>query len=143
VLALIPVVCFPNDHFIQLLCPWFIALQSVFSYLAAGVAKAVSSQWRSGECVLPILRTTAYGQRKVASILAGSEHFPRLAGWATIIFELSFPTVLFGFRPAVLGLLIAGVMFHAANAVLMGLNCFFWAFLAAYPAILFVTHVSV
>ena len=29
-----------------------------------------------------------------------------------------------------------GLAFHAGCAVLMGLNCFFWSFVATYPAII-------
>ena len=32
-------------------------------------------------------------------------------------------------------ILAAGVLFHAACALLMGLNRFFWAFCGCYPAV--------
>jgi hypothetical protein len=32
---------------------------------------------------------------------------------------------------------VLGILFHVANAVIMGLNTFVWAFVATYPAILF------
>ena len=34
-----------------------------------------------------------------------------------------------------------GVVFHIANAFTMGLNTFFWSFLATYPALLYLWHV--
>jgi hypothetical protein len=33
----------------------------------------------------------------------------------------------------------AGI-FHASTAIVMGLNTFFWAFLATYPAVFFVNQ---
>jgi hypothetical protein len=32
---------------------------------------------------------------------------------------------------------VLGILFHVANAVIMGLNTFVWAFVETYPAILF------
>jgi len=141
VIALIPAVFFPNDRLVQVLCAWFIALQSALSYLVAGIAKVASLQWRSGECLLPILRTTAYGHPGVALRLGTIEGIDRAISWATIVFEISFPLVLFAPVPMVVCVLVLGVAFHGMNALLMGLNCFFWAFVAAYPAILFIRHV--
>lgn len=36
-----------------------------------------------------------------------------------------------------------GLLFHLANALVMGLNSFIWAFVATYPAILFTKEACV
>lgn len=58
--------------------------------------------------------------------------------WAVIAFEVLFPLSLcFGSTGAIVGMAVAG-SFHLATAVLMGLNSFLWAFLAAFPAYYYV-----
>ncbi|HEY6033401.1 MAG TPA: hypothetical protein VIV58_04055, partial [Kofleriaceae bacterium] len=68
------------------------------------------------------------------------ETAPRLRrpiGIAMVITEAAFPLALLGPWWLVLAFFAWGVVFHVANAVLMGLNSFLWAFVATYPAIAF------
>jgi hypothetical protein len=51
--------------------------------------------------------------------------------------EVAFPLALPLGYPYGLVLLGWGVVFHAANALVMGINSFFWSFVATYPAILY------
>jgi len=139
-IALIPAVSLPNDFLVNMICAWFIALQSCLSYLTAGVAKAISVHWRTGLCLAPILRTKAYGHNGMAAFIEQAGKWRAPICWTIISFELCFPLVLFGCKPIVLAFISAGILFHATNSVAMGLNCFFWAFLASYPSILWVTH---
>jgi hypothetical protein len=135
ILGLLPIAIFPHDVEIRWICAWFVSLQSVLSYLTAGIAKLVSPQWRSGRCLLPILRTSGYGYAPFAKRLEGLPNANGLLSWGVIIFEISFPFVLLGCKPLTITILVSGVVFHGFNAAVMGLNCFFWAFLATYPAI--------
>jgi hypothetical protein len=60
----------------------------------------------------------------------------RLAAWAMLGFECGFPLALVD--PVLCGaLLAAGACFHLANAIAFGLDRFLWAWLAAYPALLY------
>lgn len=117
---------------------WFLAMQAVLSYFSAGVAKAVSPIWRGGAAVPQIFDTGSYGDRGVALFLARHRMAGALLTWGVIAFEVSFPAGLFLPAPALEMLLLCGAVFHLLNAMIMGLNSFFWSFLATYPALLYV-----
>jgi len=113
----------------------FIALQSCLSYVTAGVAKLLSSDWRDGKAVYGIANTETYGSEMVALVLRDNRLLKVGGCWIIMLFETAFPLVLLLPRDFVFSILILGVAFHLANAVFMGLNGFLWAFLATYPAI--------
>lgn len=126
---------FSQDSKVREACVWFVALQSCLSYLASGVAKAVSPQWRNGSALSGIFRTSSYGDRRVYKLL---EKRPGLAKWVSrfgVAWESLFPLVLVVPAPLRKLMLLGGVGFHAANAAFMGLSRFFWAFVATYPAL--------
>ena len=113
----------------------FVAAQLALAYAASGVAKAFSTAWRRGEAMTGIFATEAYGTPRQAAFLADRPGLDRLLCWATIGWELAFPLALFAPVPVTVAILAAGVLFHAACALLMGLNRFFWAFCGCYPAV--------
>jgi hypothetical protein len=116
---------------------WFIAAQLTMSYFAAGIAKVVSEQWRAGTAALDVLRSACYGSRAGTRLLETIPGGSQAASWAVMAFEVSFPLVFFVPPEAALAILFAGVLFHVGNAAFMGLNTFLSAFLAAYPAMLY------
>jgi hypothetical protein len=118
---------------------WFIALQSCLSYFAAGIAKLISPKWRSGEAVYAILNTGSYGVEFLGQFLASRTKVKLLLSWTVIAMEILFPLVLILPSPFQWLFLGWGFSFHLANAIFMGLNTFLWAFVATYPAILFVS----
>jgi Vitamin K-dependent gamma-carboxylase len=128
---------FPGDVHVAQASLWFIAIQGCLSYLVAGIAKVVSPVWRSGEAIRRILGTRTYGSRRSASLVSGRDRVCVVLSWLVMLFECTFPLALvFGITGVVIfGVL--GIFFHIANAVIMGLNTFVWAFVATYPAILF------
>lgn len=119
---------------------WFIALQSCLSYAAAGIAKLVSKEWQSGTAVYDIFSTKTYGSRWAARLLKKRRGLNVVLCWSVILFETLFPLCLFLPWPYALIFLVWGFTFHLLNAVVMGLNSFLWAFLATYPAILFINQ---
>jgi hypothetical protein len=56
---------------------------------------------------------------------------------AVVGWECLFPLAFLLPWPYGIGFLAAGALFHAANAILMGLNTLFLSFLATYPALLY------
>jgi hypothetical protein len=116
---------------------WFIAVQGCLAYGVAGLAKASARGWRDGSFLVGILGTNMYGNAKLAAYLAGKPKLVTLHSRMIVLFECSFLAVLLLPMPAVLFWLGAGVAFHVANAYVMGLNTFVWAFIATYPAMLF------
>jgi hypothetical protein len=116
---------------------FFIAGQSCLSYLTAGVAKAVSKDWQGGKVVFGIFNTRTYGYEPMARILLNQEALNKALTWGAFTMECSFPLVLFAGFPGCLVFVAWGVSFHLMNAVVMGLNSFFWAFMATYPAVIY------
>jgi len=120
---------------------WFIALQCCLSYFAAGIAKLLGSQWRSGAALPAIWDNYSYGIEAVVTVLKRSKLLGLVLCWSVILFEILFSLCLFsGFRVC-LAFLFTGAVFHLSCAVIMGLNSFLWAFLATYPAVFFVWRI--
>lgn len=117
---------------------WFIALQAVLSYEAAGLAKLVSPTWRSGRAAGLIVNCGTYGTRQAAALVAGHAGVSAAASWFVIAFEVLFVVALAGWAPLTLAVLAVGFAFHFATAGIMGLNDFLFAFSAPYPAIWFI-----
>jgi hypothetical protein len=122
----------------------FVGAQGILSYVVSGVAKLISPVWRSGRALQGILDTRTYGHAGAAGLLARSPRWVNVgACWFVIVFESAF--VLAPVLPVVglVVLLAIGATFHLANAYVMGLNVFFWAFVSTYPCIVFVNYLVV
>lgn len=122
---------------LKMLGVWFIVLQSCLSYSASGWSKLLSRTWRSGAAVFLIFNTATYGLRPVAAFLNGKKYLQKFLSWSVIIFEVIFPVVLILPPKGALLLLFIGLTFHIGNAVIMGLNTFFWSFFATYPLVMY------
>lgn len=116
----------------------YIGGQATLSYLIAGIAKVFGPTWRDGSAIGGIMTTKIYGHPIAAALFKDRPGLGRLVCWAVIGFEISFVAVLVVDPPLLWVMLAVGIAFHAANAVLMGLNSFFMAFVATYPAIAYV-----
>lgn len=117
---------------------WFVVLQSCLSYSASGWSKISSPVWRGGDAVFLIFNTATYGRRPVALFLNGKKRLQKFLSWSVMIFEIVFPVVLILPPKGALLLLFIGLSFHLGNAVIMGLNTFFWSFFATYPLVMVV-----
>ncbi|MCF3102277.1 hypothetical protein IPZ58_11850 [Streptomyces roseoverticillatus] len=114
---------------------WFLALQAGLAYFSSGIHKLTSPVWLDGTGLTGVLRTRRYGHWRLGAALAAHPSLARWASRGVSLAETLFPLVLIAppsWLPAFLGL---GVLFHLGCAVVMGLNCFVWAFTALYPAI--------
>jgi hypothetical protein len=119
---------------------WFIAAELTLSYLVAGVAKALGPEWRSGRAIWGVLSTRMYGVPPLGLWLQRRPRLCWLLCWSVILGESLF-VLVFVLPPAGGAVLIAaGLSFHVGTAALMGLNTFLWAFLAAYPALLWAAY---
>ncbi len=117
----------------------YLALQLALSYFISGWVKIVNPEWRSGRALQDVFCFSAY---PVSESLRGWADRPRLLllmSWAVMLFELLFPFTLLTQTTLIIGLVIAAI-FHFGNALLFGLNRFFWIWLAAYPSILWLQH---
>ena len=120
---------------------YFIAAQALLSYFAAGISKISNAKWRQGSALQSILNTATYGHFKAAAVLNRRPWIGGFVGWSVIVVEIIYPVALVSPPPVLIALLFAGAMLHLATAVLIGLDTFFWAFTATFPAIIFVNGV--
>ena len=113
----------------------YLALQLILSYFISGWVKVINPDWRSGQALSDVFQFSAY---PVSESLRKWSQSPRLLlslSWAVIILELLFPFALLSSTSLMIALIFT-TLFHLSNAILFGLNRFFWIWIAAYPSIL-------
>lgn len=113
----------------------FLGVQSVMSYAVAGIAKAISPQWRDGSALPGIMRTQTYGDRGLYEFLKRHPKLSKAGCWMVIVAECGTPIVLIAPPWVRRGYLAMLAGFHVGNARFMGLNRFLWAFVGTYPAV--------
>jgi hypothetical protein len=113
----------------------YLGAQLTLSYFISGWVKVVNPDWRSGRALRDVFQFSAYPVAESLRAFAERPLLLRVMSWSVIGFELAFPLTLLWPPALVAGLVLAGT-FHLANACLFGLNRFFWTWLSAYPAIL-------
>ncbi|MFW2588018.1 HTTM domain-containing protein [Sagittula sp. SSi028] len=113
----------------------YLAVQLVLSYVISGQVKLRNPAWRRGEALRDVFAFSAYPVSERLRALAHSRWVTFWGAWTVMLVETGF--VLFMLHPValVIGLALAAA-FHLANAVLFGLNRFFWIWLAAYPSVI-------
>jgi len=113
---------------------WYVSLQTVTSYFMSGWVKLLQPQWRSGEALVVFLNGAIYGPLPARHPLARPV-LARAAAWAFILWECCFPLAFIGPLSALFFCATAAV-FHFLVFWYFGLNRFFWAWVATFPAIL-------
>ncbi len=121
-------------------CVCFFAFQACLAYGTAGWAKFPVPGWRDGTYLAAILSTRIYGTPRLGQFLTTHPRLARAATLGVLAWECAFPLVLVLPAPFAYTMLALGVLFHATNAVVMGLNTFVWSFLATYPAVIWVVR---
>ncbi|WP_309614973.1 hypothetical protein [Salinibacterium sp.] len=120
---------------------YFIAAQALLSYFAAGISKISNARWREGSALHSVLNTATYGDVRAAALLTRRPWVGSLIGWSVIFVEIVFPITVVSPPGLLIALLFAGAMLHLGTVLLIGLDTFFWAFTATFPAIIFVNGV--
>jgi len=116
----------------------YLGVQVLFSYFIAGLVKLKEPKWRSGTAVAHFLTSSPYHHPHLEKIARTHEGLLRWAGVMTLVFELSAPFVLMG-RSFALAFCFVGFGFHLLVFFSFGLNRFFWAWLAGYPALFYLS----
>ena len=129
---------FPDEPKVQFTFLWYIALQATFSYVIAGLSKAKTKNWWNDKEISLLMNQTSYAiPSKVKKILS-RPLTAKISSIALIVFELSFPLAFINKQFAVVYISAAAV-FHLINFYVLGLNRFFFAWIASYPAIYFLS----
>lgn len=113
----------------------YLAVQLTLSYFISGWVKIRNVEWRSGRALAEVF---AYSIYPVTANSRGWSDWPRLlraVSLAVIIFEVLFPLALVSPLTTALALALAAG-FHLSNALFLGLNRFIWAWISAYPALI-------
>ncbi|MGX9357098.1 HTTM domain-containing protein [Roseobacteraceae bacterium S113] len=113
----------------------YLAVQVTLSYLVSGWVKLVNPEWRRGHALRDVFAFSAYPVSQSLRAMAERPRVLRAASWGVIGFEVLFP-LSFLHPLALAGALCITASFHLANAMLFGLNRFFWVWLSAYPVLI-------
>lgn len=113
----------------------YLGAQLVLSYFIAGWVKILNPDWRAGRALRQVFAYSAYPVSEALRAWADRPRVMLAMSWAVMLFEIALPLTLVAQTSLAVGLAVAAV-FHLANAYLFGLNRFFWTWLAAYPAII-------
>lgn len=127
----------PHTQFFKHLGLLLIAVQSLLSYVIAGLVKIKSPNWRNGQALVAFISCTRYHQ--------GSpfiDKYAKLLSWSVILFELSISFLVLSQGGIFLFIGLA-VLFHVMNAWYFGLNRFFWAWASTWPALVYLSQVIV
>ena len=114
---------------------WYISLQTISSYFVSGWVKLLRPEWRSGRAMTLFLDTGIYGPLPSRSIFRHPV-LARVCSWSFTVWEGCFPLALLDVRLAWLFCAVAA-LFHFLVFVFFGLNRFFWAWIATFPAVLY------
>lgn len=114
---------------------WYISLQTISSYFVSGWVKLLRPEWRSGRAMTLFLDTGIYGPLPTRSIFRHPV-LARVCSWSFTVWEGCFPLALLDVRLAWLFCAVAA-LFHFLVHVFFGLNRFFWAWIATFPAVLY------
>lgn len=117
----------------------YLAVQLVLSYFIAGTVKIVNPEWRMGRALQDVFLFSAYPVAENLRVLADYPRLLFLASWSVMLFELAFPFMMLSHITLVIALVMAAA-FHFANAMLFGLNRFFWIWIAAYPSLIWLQN---
>jgi hypothetical protein len=112
----------------------FLAAQLSLAYMTSGVLRIQQPEWRNGKALLVVLRQHTYGNQICWKL---GLRFPRglqAVSVSVLAFECLFPAAVVLPPWLLVPVLAFGVAFHLANAAIIGLNTFVWAFLGLYPA---------
>ncbi len=114
---------------------WYVALQSITSYFVSGWVKLLRREWRTGEALPLFLDTGVYGPLAPDSLFR-RPLVARAVSWAFTVWEGCAPLALLDLRIAAVFCAVAAV-FHFLVFWFFGLNRFFWAWVATFPAVMY------
>lgn len=117
----------------------YLAVQLILSYFVSGQIKIVNAEWRSGRALADVFAYSAYPVSEDLRVISKRPYFTWAASWAVMVFEVIFPLTFLWSNTLAIALIIAAC-FHLSNAIFFGLNRFFWTWLAAYPALIWLQN---
>lgn len=111
-----------------------ISIQALSSYFLSGTVKLLHAGWRDGRALPTLLDGGIHGPLAANSLLR-RQPIAIICSWAFILWEAAFPLAMIDPRVTTLWCAI-GVAFHSLVFWYFGLNRFFWAWCASFPALI-------
>lgn len=119
---------------------WYVGLQSALSYAVSGWVKLFGRSWRTGTAIPGVMRTRAYGNKRVWKMLKDRPRLASLSAHGMLAFEALFPLVFVARGRLTRPFVAAAVGFHSIIAGSMGLGRFLTAFGSMLPAVAYTTN---
>jgi hypothetical protein len=113
---------------------WYVTLQTITSYFVSGWVKLLRPEWRSGAALPVFLDSGVYGPLPADSLFR-RPWLARTVSWVFTVWEGCFVLALLDQRLAVV-FCASALVFHFLVYRYFGLNRFFWAWLASFPAVI-------
>lgn len=136
-MALILHYALPSNRAISEAALLFIACYLVLIYFLTGVQKLKRGLWINGQAIENFMNRVPFWR-----MLTGEGSKPRtlmkFLAWTTLVFEVCFVVGIFVPEVAIV-FAIAGLCFHGILSFTVGINHFFWTFIACYPAYLYIS----
>jgi hypothetical protein len=115
---------------------WYLLIVYCAIYGSTGILKALHEPgWFDGTVLPKHLTLTNFSGTPLALFMARQHWFGLVGGWWTVLFEVSFP-VLVWFKRTNPWLLCTAAVFHVAVAMLMDVGAFSYVSIAGYPVLL-------
>jgi hypothetical protein len=134
-LPLFAPLAFPQAIWADHLAALLIGTQLLLSYTIAGFAKLRNRSWRDGTALIRLALLPHYEVPAWSHAIVGRAGLARLLCLIIVAWECSAPLSVLT-RPLCIAYLGAALVFHAGVALTLRLHRFFWAWLAAFPALL-------
>lgn len=128
---------FPSNIIITQAGLLFIATYLVLVYHLTAIQKLKSQLWRNGQAMENFMNRFPFW-RMVSPVEDKPKWLIKAAAWSVMLFELCF-FLGFIWPEVALVFFIAGLTFHGVLSFTVGINHFFWTFIAAYPVYLCVS----
>ena len=114
---------------------WYITLHTISSYFVSGWVKFKRREWRDGSALVMFLDGGIYGPLSANSFFR-LKPVGMLCSWSFMAWEGLAPFLLLSSDLAMVYCLIAAC-FHFLVFWFFGLNRFFWAWCASFPALIY------
>ncbi len=121
----------PLANAIRNLCGLSMRVQLCVMYGAAGLSKWAGEHWPAGDGLYYVLQTDEYSLPAAQALFAGGSVVLALATYVVILFQLSFPFLVWR-DPVRRPLLALGALIHLQIALVNGIASFGFALVVAY-----------
>jgi hypothetical protein len=114
----------------------YIVYNLILSYFRAGLVKIKNKNWLNGKELIIFTNNTIYNENSKIIKLINYKYNSIILSLVLILWEILFAFSILNLNLTLIFLSI-GIVFHFMNFYIFGLNRFFFNWLAAYPAFIY------